>query len=380
MRIGLFTECYHPIVNGVVASIDGLAAGLRGLGNETFIFAPAMPGYRRREEGVYRIPSLPLPIDSAYRLTVPVVGPRRGVPVLNTLDVIHANSPFVTGWMAVRYARRRRIPLVYTYHTRLEQYVHYVPFDPNAAVRAAFSLTRRFANLAGAVIAPSAAMADRLREIGVRMPIHVIPSGIDLALFGSGKRRSDLRRSLGALDGERLLFLASRLAREKNVDLVLEAVAQANVPVRFAIAGEGPERRALEERAIALGIGGRTAFLGEVKREDLPDLYASADAFVFPSVTETQGLVLVEALAAGSFIIAAEAPQTRSIVGTAAAVIPPTAAAFAAAIERVPATPDPGRAESAKQLASRFGISAQAARVLGVYDELRLRRLSLDST
>lgn len=372
MRVGFFTEVYHPVVNGIVASLDGLAAGLRELSHEVYFFAPRVPGYEEEEDGpVYRMPSLPLPVSAQYRLTLPVVNRRNRHAIVNRLDVLHAHSPFVTGWMSVRYARRLRIPLVYTYHTRLEEYAHYVPFEPNATRRAASTLTRSFANLADAVIVPTPAMRERLLELGVTARVEVIPSGIDLRRFASGKRSSAVRESLGMREGERMLLFVSRLAREKNAELLIDALALCTTPLRLVIAGDGPEREALEARALARGIAERVKFLGEVDRDSLPELYANADAFVFASVTETQGLVLVEALAAGTPVLAADAPQIREVLGGAGSAIEPTPAAFAAAMDAVPEVPD--RAETARALAAaaRFGIEEQARKVAAVYASLR---------
>lgn len=370
MRIGFFTEVYHPIVNGVVTSLDGLGAGLRALGHEVYCFAPRVPGCEESDGPVYRMPSLPLPVPTAYRLTVPVVSRHKRHAVINRLNILHAHSPFVTGWMAVRYARRLRIPLVYTYHTRLEEYAHYVPFDSNTTRRAASTLTRNFANLADAVIVPTPAMHERLLQLGVTANVQIIPSGIDLRMFASGRRNEDLRRRLGVHQGERMLLFVSRLAREKNVDVLVRAIAQTRVPSRLIIAGEGPEREALEHLAAEQGIPDRVRFLGAVEREELPDLYASADAFVFASVTETQGLVLVEALAAGTPVIAADAPQVREVLGGAGRLVPSSPAAFAAAMAQVPATPDPLEAARARSAAARFGIEEQAGKVAAVYERL----------
>ncbi|HEY9181304.1 MAG TPA: glycosyltransferase [Candidatus Baltobacteraceae bacterium] len=370
MRAGFFTEVYHPIVNGVVASIDGLASGLRALGHEVYCFAPAMPGYEEHGEPVFRMPSLPLPAPTAYRLTLPVVSRRNRHAIINRLDVLHAHSPFVTGWMAVRYARRLRIPLVYTYHTQLEEYAHYVPFEAHATRRAASTLTRGFANLADAVIVPSASMRDHLADLGVSVRVEVIPSGIDLRQFNSGTRSAALREKLGVRSGERMLLFVSRLAREKNVDLLVDAVRACSVPVRLIIAGDGPERASLEQRAAESGVADRIVFLGPVERHALPDLYASADAFVFASVTETQGLVLVEALAAGALVIAAEAPPVREVVDGAGQLVPPDARAFARAIEQVPASPDPAQTARACAAAARYSIERQAESVANLYGDL----------
>ncbi len=371
MRVGFFTEVYHPVVNGIVSSLDGLAAGLRGLGHDVYFFAPRVPGYEEPDGPVYRMPSLPLPVSAPYRLTLPLVNRRNRHAIVNRLDVLHAHSPFVTGWMSVRYARRLRIPLVYTYHTRLEEYAHYVPFEPNATRRAASTLTRNFANLADAVIVPTDAMRERLLELGVTTRVEVIASGIDLRHFGAGVRNESLRASLGARDGDRLMLFVSRLAREKNIDVLIDALALCDPHVKLAIAGDGPEREALRERASSRRVASRVQFLGAVDREGLPDLYASADAFVFPSVTETQGLVLVEALAAGLFVIASDAPQIRDVLGGAGRTVSPAPHAFAAAMQAVPARSNPEESARAKAAAERFGIEEQARTVAAVYASLR---------
>ncbi len=373
MRIGFFTEVYHPIVNGIVASLDGLAAGLRALGHDVYCFAPRVPGYDEGDGPVYRMPSLPLPMQTAYRLTVPLVSRRKRQAIINRLDVLHAHSPFVTGWMSVRYARRLRIPLVYTYHTRLEEYAHYVPFEPNATRRAATTLTRNFANLADAVVVPTPAMQSRLFELGVTTRVEVIPSGIDLAHFSSGRRSEALRASIGVTQDERMLLFVSRLAKEKNVDVLIDALAQTGVGAKLAIAGDGPERTALEERARRAGVTDKVKFLGAVGREQLPALYASADAFLFPSTSETQGLVLAEALAAGTLVISADAPQLREVLGGAGWTVRPTPQAFAAAIRAMPLQADPVEAERARARAAHFGIEEQARKVAAVYEDLLTR-------
>ncbi len=370
MRVGFFTEVYHPIVNGIVASVDGLACGLRALGHEVYCFTPHVPGYEERDEPVFRMPSLPLPTATAYRLTVPLVSRHNRRAVINRLDILHAHSPFVTGWMAVRYARRLRIPLVYTYHTQLEEYAHYVPFEPQATRRAASTLTRSFANLADAVIVPTESMREHLIDLGVTVRVEVIPSGIDLHTFSCGTRSAALRTSAGVRAGERMLLFVSRLAREKNVELLLDAVRVCSVPVHLVIAGDGPERAALEARAQENGIADRITFLGAVDRAALPDLYASADAFVFPSVTETQGLVLTEALAAGTLVIAADAAPVREVLDGAGRLVAATREAFAEAFAAVPASPEAGETARACAAAGRYGIDRQAADIAALYQDL----------
>jgi len=215
-------------------------------------------------------------------------------------------------------------------------------------------------------------MRERLRELGVDAPIDIIPTGIDLRRFSAGERSESLRASLGIRNDGRLLLFVSRLAKEKNVELLLEALAAMN-DERYvlAIAGDGPQSEALERYAAHLGVARRTRFLGSMERESLPQLYASADAFVFPSVSETQGIVLAEALAAGALVIAAESGQNRDVLGDAGLLVPPNAAAFAKAFESISATQLPAQRALAKSAAMRFGVDEQTERVLAVYRRLR---------
>jgi 1,2-diacylglycerol 3-alpha-glucosyltransferase len=371
LRIGLFTEIYRPVVNGVVASVETLAEGLRGRGHQVYCFAPHMPGYVETDGPVVRIPSLPLPTRTPYRLTLPLMSRRDLNGVIKRLSVVHVHSPFVTGWMGVRYARRYGMPLVYTYHTQLEAYAHYVPFEVNATRFAASQLTRTFANLADAVVVPTPAMAARLKELGVTVRIEIVPSGIDVGRFRAGKRDESLRRRLGVRAGERLLLYVGRLAKEKNVELVLRALSVAGDPsLKLIVAGDGPHRHALEEAARAGGSSSSARFLGVVSREDLPDLYASSDAFVMPSTTETQGLVQAEALAAGARVVAADAPQNRDVLGGAGTLAAPTPEAFANALRSVPAVPETGQAEAARAASDRFDSTRQIDRMLELYESV----------
>lgn len=371
LRIGFFTEIYRPVVNGVVASVDALADGLRARGHDAYCFAPRMPGYEEADGPVFRMPSLPLPTRTPYRLTLPLVSRRNLNGVIKRLSLIHVHSPFVTGWMGMRYARRYSMPLVYTYHTQLEEYAHYIPFEPRATRFAASQLTRTFANNADAVVVPTRAMADRLRTLDVTVRIEIVPSGIDVALFASGRRDELLRARSGVASGDRMLLCVSRLAKEKNLELLLHALAQTNdASLKLVFAGDGPMREELEERAAAAGVGARTHFLGAVPRADLPDLYASADAFVMPSTTETQGLVQVEALAAGANVIAADAPQNRDVLGEAGTIVPATPDAFARAFRDVPHGRSPEAAAAATMAAAHFSIDVQIDRMLALYESL----------
>lgn len=363
--VALFTECYKPIVNGVVASIDALRDGLRAQGVDVLTIAPHVPGFVDDARDVVRIPSLPLPTPTAYRLCLPFLGAdeRRR---LDGVQLVHAHSPFVTGWLARAFARRRGVPLVFTYHTRIEAYAHYAPFDRAATERAMIALTRGFGNAADAVIVPTAAMEARLRELGVTSRIAIVPSAIDVTRFASGRRSAAVRAELGAAGDEPLALVVGRLGAEKNLELALDAIAR--IPeARLAVVGDGPYREALAARAAAAGVAGRVRFAGALPRERLPDVYASADAFVFPSTSETQGLVLAEALAAGLPVVAADSEASRDVAGE-RRIVPAEPDAVAAALRVAFAG---GRDRSAVHLAfSRFTVDLQTRRTLDLYREL----------
>ena len=365
IHLALFSECYRPIQNGIVASIDALAHVARGAGHDVTIVTPEMPGYRDAGERVLRLRSLPLPTRTGYRLTVPYLSHRA-----RAFSIVHAHSPFVTGWLALREARRARVPLVFTYHTQLEEYAHYVPFEARATRALAARLTRGYANAADVVIVPTHAMERRLRELGVRASVAVVPSGIDVALFAAGRRSDALRARLGVAPNQKMVLTVGRLGREKNVERALEAFARlADPEARFAIVGDGPHRLALEAFARRLGVERRTFFARELPRAALPDAYASADAFVFASRSETQGLVLAEALAAGTPVVAVDTPQTREVLGAAGRIVADDAAALAAGLRAALAGLGPS-SETLASAARRFDRALAGEAVLDIYAAL----------
>jgi 1,2-diacylglycerol 3-alpha-glucosyltransferase len=370
LRVGLFTECYRPIQNGIVASVDALANAIRSRGHHVVCVTPSMPGYQESQEYVIRIPSLPLPTRTAYRLTIPLLPNERDARTLEGLSIVHTHSAFVTGWMGARLARRLHVPHVFTYHTQLEEYAHYFPFESNLTRSAAAGLTRSHSNSADVVIVPTGAMERHLRELGVRPRIEIVPSGIDVGFFALGRRREELRRALGTPPAGKLILAVGRLGREKNLELTFEAFARLDVAnVRLVLVGAGPHRESLERTAQRLGVAGRTTFAGEFDRAELPDAYASADVLAFTSQSETQGLVLAEALAAGLPVVAVDAPQTRDVLGSAGRIAAPQPAAVAAALRQALEEP-PRPLPEARAAAARFDAVKIGDRILEIYAEL----------
>jgi glycosyltransferase involved in cell wall biosynthesis len=368
--VAFFTEVYSPIINGVVASIDGLRAGLRDAHVDATIVAPYLPNARDDDATIVRLPSLPLPTSTGYRLSLPFV-PREARARIRRAQIVHVHSPFITGHLGANIARRNGVPLVFTYHTRIDEYAHYAPFDPRIARDVMIRLTRAFANRADVVIVPTDAMRDRLLEIGVRRWIAVVASSIDVARFANGVRTDVARAFLGARDDARIALAVSRVAKEKHLELAIDALACTR-EIHLAIVGDGPHRAALEARANERGVRERVTFTGALPPAALPDLYASSDAFVFPSETETQGLVLAEALAAGLPVVAVDAPVNREVLGGSGRLVPADPQSMAAALELAVAGPRPRT--PGPDLAERFGRASRTAAVLEIYQKLLTER------
>ena len=363
--VGMFTEVYHPVVNGVVASIETLRAGLEAAGIEVVTFSPRASPQRDDGTAAVHFPSLPLPTSSGYRLCVPFLGDRDRRR-LRALDIAHAHSPFVSGWFAASHARHARIPLIYTYHTRFDDYAHYAPFEPRVTRAAMIALTRAFANRAEVVIAPTRAMRERLRAIGVTSRIDVVPSAIDVSRFARGVRRAEIRALLGADQTTKLILAVARLGREKNLAAAIDAMPFLEPDLRLAIVGEGPQRAELEQRVAARGLVDRVRFVGRIETAAMPDVYAAADALVFTSTTETQGLVLTEAQAAGLAIAAVDTPVAREVLGARTQFAANEASALAGALARVVA----GNAPGDRIVDPRFTVGEHTAAVRRLYESL----------
>lgn len=330
MRIVLTSESYLPYLSGVTVSVDGLARGLRARGHDVLVVAPRpargaaveLVGSSGPAPRYAWLPSYQLPrvVPSAYRMSWPLPRTaaleeaRRFRP-----DIVHAHSPFVTGLMARRMALRTGAPLVFTHHTRFADYGHYLgPLAPVASSLVDGYLRRFWAACAG-IIAPSGDLAAEIRD---RLPaarrgrVHVIPTGIDVA--GIRALAPIDPRPDGGWPSDALVAAAlGRLAPEKSPMTALDAVALAAVDVpelRMVVIGGGPSEGALRERAERADLAGRVHFTGALPRVDALAHMAGADLLLFTSRTETQGLVLAEALAAGLPVVALDGPGVSDSV------------------------------------------------------------------
>jgi glycosyltransferase involved in cell wall biosynthesis len=298
-------------------------------------------------------------------------------------DLVHIHTPFLAHYAGVRFARRARLPCVATYHTFFEEYLHhYLPVLPHPLARfAARAFTRAQCAQVSALIAPSEPMRAVLADYGVTTPIHVLPTGLPADRFRDGDGAA-FRAREGIAAERPLVTYVGRVAHEKNIAFLLEMFTQVLRVVPQAvlvIAGEGPARAALAARVHALGLDASVHFAGYLPRErELLDCYAAADVFVFASRTETQGLVLLEAMAQGAPVVSTAELGTRSVLtpSSGALVVPEERGAFATAVVRVlgDAALRATMAGRGRGYAHSWSSALMARRLAELYAELRAAR------
>lgn len=318
-RIGMFSESFHPVQNGVTTSVLTLIAGLRSEGHRVCTFAPAHVRQPESESNVLRFPSFVSAFNKDYPLAFPFY-PRLALEThfdRLRLDVIHTHTPFVMGLTGAKLAMTREVPLISSFHTLYSQYTHYVPFLSDSVTQ---SLLEHYLpwyyNRCAEIICPSQMAARTLRAYGIERPINIIPTGVPIppADLLSEENSRCARDRIGVNADTPLLVYAGRLAKEKNIDWLMEVfgLIRASVPnAVLALAGDGSYRDEL--KLLAAAFGTQVLFVGSTPRRELDMLLAACDVFVFPSPTETQGLVIGEARAAGAPCVVVDmggAPET----------------------------------------------------------------------
>ncbi len=379
MNLLMVTNTYLPHVGGVANSVDRFTREYRRRGHRVVVLAPEYPGDPGDETDVIRFPAIPDVFDSSFSLSLPVPGYLDLALGDFAPDLVHSHHPFLLGDAALRLAGRRDLPLVFTHHTRFEHYTHYAPGDSEALGVFVRDLTRGYANLSDLVFAPSASVARDLAAGGVRRPIEVVPTGVDLSVFGAGDR-ARFRREMGLPATVPVIAHVGRLAPEKNLGFLARAVAACLArrrDARFVLVGEGSSLPEVERILGEAGVADRYHHLGVLRGGELADAYAAADVFAFSSFSETQGMVLTEAMAAGTPVVALDAHGVREVVrdGENGRLLPAASApeAMTQALLAMLAAPEEARQglrEAARATAREFSVEATADRALACYGSL----------
>lgn len=320
MRILMISDVYFPRVNGVSTSIQTFRRDLISAGHRVMLIAPDYPGLPADEDAdLIRVKSWQVPRDPEDRYMS-----RRAIralwPAIQAAqpDVVHIQTPFVAHYAGIEMARRLGVPVIETYHTYFEHYLqHYVPAVPAGLLRS-FSrwFTQRQCSQVDAIISPSRPMADVLGEYGVQTPLHVLPTGLDPGRFADGDARGFRERH--GLGARPVALFVGRVAHEKNIDFLLQMLQRLVVAVPdvlLVIAGEGPAVPHVRSVIASAGLQANTRMIGYLERNStLLDCYKAADVFVFASRTETQGLVLLEAMAQGTPVVSTAVMGTAEVL------------------------------------------------------------------
>lgn len=333
MRIAMFTNNYKPFIAGVPISIERLSEGLRNAGHEVYIFAPDYGNcgeemYVIRYRTLYKKDETGIVVGNCFDGRIEKEFARL------RFDVIHVHHPLLSGHAALYLGKKYGIPVAYTYHTRYEEYLHYFkPFQTFHAFGPAHrqggapkygseALVRQyiksFANACDLVFAPTKMMRDCLESYGTDTGIGILPTGLEDSSFLEDPEVSKAIRARYKGDKKYLFSTVARLEKEKNLDFLMEGAAALKQRIgdcfRIMVIGEGSERGHLRELAGRLGIGDNIIFTGKVENRNIKDYQFASDLFLFASKSETQGIVLLEAMAAGTPVIAVRASGVSDIV------------------------------------------------------------------
>ena len=376
MHIGFFTNTYRPTMSGVVRSIDTFREAFTNMGHSVFIFAQKAHDYEDTEPFIFRYPAIEVPWANDYAFPVPYSRTIDNVLPSLKLDVIHSHHPFLLGEVAANKAKLLDLPMVFTFHTRYDEYTHYVPFSPDFSKMVIDRWMGHYLEKCQHIITPSESIKKILIDSGVEGDITAVPTGIDIAPFQEADGQP-VREQLGWGD-DIVLISVGRLAKEKNFETLLRAAAQVMTErphVRLVIVGGGIEEKPLNKLAKELGIADRVKITGTIPFEEVPSYLKAADIFCFASITETQGLVTMEAMAADLPIVAVDATGTSDAVehGKDGLLTENEPAALAAALEQVidDAELRQHLMEGAQEKVQWFDMNRQAQRMLGVYEEAK---------
>ncbi len=315
MNILMMTNTYKPILGGLEKSVETFTDEFRRRGHRVIIVAPEFEGMEA-EEDVIRIPALQNVNGSQFSMEVPVPGLLTKALGDFVPNIVHAHHPFLIGDTALRMASKYNVPLVFTHHTLYEENVHYLPGNEDTLKQFVIKLSTGYANLADQVFAPSESVAELIKSRGVETNVAVMPTGIYINEFTRGAGKA-FRRKHAIPSDVFVVGHLGRLAVEKNLGFLSKSVMhflQKNKDAYFLVVGGGPFEEAMKQLALTHKVSDRVIFAGSLHGKEKVDSYHAMDVFAFASQSETQGLVLTEALAAKVPIVAVDACGVREVV------------------------------------------------------------------
>ena len=317
MNIGLFTDTYFPQLSGVATSIKTLKDALEEQGHNVFIFTTTDPHIKKGtiEPNVFRFSSIPFVSFTDRRIAFRGFFEATKVAKEVKLDIVHTQTEFALGTIGKYVAHQLKIPAIHTYHTMYEDYLHYVLNGHLLRPSHVKQFTRGYLKNMDGVIAPSERVEALLERYGVKIPIRVIPTGVDIKSMNEADNR-DIRAELDIDKDAPVILTLSRIAAEKKIDHILDVmpdIIEEFPKVKLVIAGDGPDVKMLKEHVERLTLEDYVIFTGAIAHEDVGNYYKMADLFVSASDTETQGLTYIEALAAGTQCVVYDTDYTEHV-------------------------------------------------------------------
>ncbi len=310
MRIGIFSECFNPVLNGVVVSINTFRKELEKRGHQYFIFTTDNPACNRKDDSACRYPIM---LDfrgkgGRYPISWPQSARRQAKKIASyKLDLIHSQHLLGLGLLGLKAGKLLKIPTILTYHTLLAEYAHYSPVFPTLVRKYLIRQSRVICNKYDQIITPSESMKKILVSYGVKTPIEAIPTGINIADYQNPYSREELVTKWQVPKEKKLLLYVSRIAKEKNVGFLFEAIKKLNQKrndFHLLMIGGGPELSLYRKKIIDWQLDKIATFTDMLPKAETNRYFGAADIFIFPSVTETQGIVVTEAMAAGTPAVA----------------------------------------------------------------------------
>ncbi len=385
MNILIFTNTFTPHVGGVARSVAAFTEEYRRRGHRVLTVAPEFADMPAHEPEVVRVPAIQNFNASDFSVVLPSFQWLSDEIDAFAPDIVHSQHPFLLGASAVRAARHRRLPLVFTHHTLYEQYTHYVPGDSPALKRFTIELATRYANLSDQVFAPSESVQRLLEQRGVTTPVAVVPTGVRLEHFAQGDGAA-FRRRMGIPGNVFVVGHLGRLAPEKNLEFLSREVAdfaRVRPEVHFLVVGAGPSEKGMRELFDRAGLSARLHVAGVLQQQALADALHAMDVFAFASRSETQGMVLTEAMAAGLPVVALDASGVREVVvdGRNGRLLEDqTPGVFGAALQWVAGLDEAamrGLKRAARDTAEEFSMGRSADKALDCYQALLSRRAAV---
>ncbi|RAP24110.1 hypothetical protein DID73_01715 [Candidatus Marinamargulisbacteria bacterium SCGC AG-343-K17] len=314
MNIGIFTDTYEPQINGVVTSIKTSIDYLEE-NHTVYVFCPNVKPKLKSTDNVWRFPSVVYPFQKEYRLVLPFNKKIDAIKKLK-LDILHIHTPFTMGNIGVKIGKKLNIPIVHTYHTYFEKYLHYFPILPEAWVyKYAKKESERFCNLCDKIIVPTNEMKEQLSNYKINKEMVTIPSGINV--YQPTKEEIDSFKVKYMNTKTLNCLFVGRVGLEKNIHFLIDAfqqIIQAVPNIHLTIIGDGPERKAVEKKVEQLGLAQNITFTGYLEKKDVFCAYNVADLMLFPSKTETQGLTAVESIMCGTPVIGLNEMGIKNVI------------------------------------------------------------------